>query len=153
LLLAALLLLEYSSAPVHALRRRHHTAAANAALQETLSSSIPQKRQTMVHTPFNSEASLQIAARQRLFDYAVTEALDLLDVAAKNIKIPEYKTTLEIPVIGGIDVSVSNVNITNLQVPRELAKVAIESGYYHLKAANLTAQVCCCSAAAQCWHV
>jgi hypothetical protein len=27
------------------------------------------------------------------------------------------------------------------QVPRDLAKVAIESGYYHLKAANLTAQV------------
>jgi hypothetical protein len=26
-------------------------------------------------------------------------------------------------------------------VPRDLAKVAIESGYYHLKAANLTAQV------------
>jgi hypothetical protein len=27
------------------------------------------------------------------------------------------------------------------QVPRDLAKVAIESGYYHLKAANVTAEV------------
>eukprot|EP00882_Tetradesmus_deserticola_P018671 GHRQ01020052.1.p1 GENE.GHRQ01020052.1~~GHRQ01020052.1.p1 ORF type:complete len:195 (+),score=41.92 GHRQ01020052.1:454-1038(+) len=140
LLLVALLLLECSTAPVQALRRRH-TTAARAALQETVSSSIPQKRHSIAHTPFNSEASLQIAARQRLFDYAVTEALDLLDEAAKNIHIPEYKTTLDIPLIGGIDVSVSNVNITNLQVPRKLAKVAIESGYYHLKASNLTAQV------------
>ncbi|KAF6254202.1 phosphorylated CTD interacting factor 1 WW domain-containing protein [Scenedesmus sp. NREL 46B-D3] len=139
LLLAALLLLECSAGPVQALGRRHATAA-RAALQEDISST-PQKTHSIFHTPFNSEASLQIAARQRLFDYAVTEALDLLDVAAKNIKIPEYKTTLDIPVIGGIDVSVSNVNITNLQVPRELAKVAIESGYYHLKASNLTAQI------------
>jgi hypothetical protein len=94
-----------------------------------------------MHTPFNSEASLQIAARQKLFDYAVEEALDILDIIAKQIQIPEYKTTIDIPIIGGIDVEVSSVNITNLQLPRDLAKVAIESGYYHLKAANLTAQV------------
>jgi hypothetical protein len=119
-------------------------------LQQTLSDTAPHKRHSIIHSPFNSEASLQIAARQRLFDYAVTEALDLLDEAAKKIKIPEYKSTLEIPVIGGIDVSVSNVNITNLQVPRELAKVAIESGYYHLKASNLTAQVRCCAPAVGC---
>lgn len=30
------------------------------------------------HTPFNSEASLQIAARQKLFDYAVQQALVIL---------------------------------------------------------------------------
>eukprot|EP00775_Hariotina_reticulata_P004734 gene4734-4984_t len=72
---------------------------------------------------------------------AVSEALDILDIIAKKIQIPEYKTTIEIPIIGGINVDVSGVNITNLQVPRELAKVAIESGYYHLKAANLTAQI------------
>lgn len=99
----------------------------------------PQQRN--MHTPFNGEASLQIAARQKLFDYAVSQGLDILDLAVRKIKIPEYKTTIEVPVIGGIDVSVSNVNISNLQVPRELAKVAIESGYYHLKAENLTAQV------------
>lgn len=84
---------------------------------------------------------MQIAARQRLFDYAVSEALDILGVAVEQVRIPEYKTKLEIPVIGGIDVAISNVNITDLQVPRDLAKVAIESGYYHLKAANLTAQI------------
>jgi hypothetical protein len=140
LLLAVLLLLECSTAPALASRRRHPAAAVD--LRESISGSIQHKKQhNIFHTPFNSEASLQIAARQRLFDYAVTEALDLLDVAAKKIKIPEYQSTLEIPVIGGIEVSVSNVNITNLQVPRELAKVAIESGYYHLKASNLTAQV------------
>lgn len=94
-----------------------------------------------MHTPFNSEASLQLAARQRLFDYAVTQALEILDLAVAKIQIPEVKTTIEIPVIGGIDVTVSAINITNLSVPRELAKVAIESGYYHLAAANLTAQV------------
>lgn len=71
---------------------------------------------TSVHSPFNSEASLQIAARQRLFDYAVTEALQILDAAVVKIRIPEYKGTLEIPVIGGIDVDISNVNITRLEV-------------------------------------
>lgn len=69
-----------------------------------------------VHSPFNSEASMQIAARQRLFDYAVTEALDILAVVVEKVNIPEYKTTLEIPVIGGIDVTISNVNITSLEV-------------------------------------
>jgi hypothetical protein len=59
---------------------------------------------------------MQIAARQRLFDYAVTEALEILGVAVEKVKIPEYKTTLEIPVIGGIDVTINNVNITDLQV-------------------------------------
>eukprot|EP00879_Flechtneria_rotunda_P011137 GHRR01011635.1.p1 GENE.GHRR01011635.1~~GHRR01011635.1.p1 ORF type:complete len:185 (+),score=44.71 GHRR01011635.1:206-760(+) len=100
-----------------------------------------QLQRARMHTPFNSEASLQVAARQRLFDYAVGQGLDILDLAVKKIQIPEYKTTIEIPVIGGIDVDVANVNITNLGVPRDLAKVAIESGYYHLKAANLTAQI------------
>lgn len=38
-------------------------------------------------------------------------------------------------------VFVVHVLLLCCQVPRDLAKVAIESGYYHLKAANLTAQV------------
>lgn len=59
---------------------------------------------------------MQIAARQRLFDYAVTEAIEILGVAVEKVKIPEYRTTLEIPVIGGIDVAITNVNITDLQV-------------------------------------
>lgn len=95
----------------------------------------------LVHTPFNSEASLQVAARQRLFDYGMEQGLILLDMAVRKIGIPEYKTTLDLPIIGGVDVDISDVNITQLVVPPELTKLAIESGYYHLTAANLTAQV------------
>lgn len=154
-LLAVLVLLDCSIAPALAYRSRRHTAhiadtpISGGAAETAAKHDSSQKTHINLHTPFNSEASLQIAARQRLFDYAVSEALDILDIAAKKIKIPEYKTTIDIPVIGGIDVSVSNVNITNLQVPRELAKVAIESGYYHLKASNLTAQVRVCMRV--CW--
>lgn len=88
-------------------------AAAAAAAQGSILDAWPRRR---VHSPFNSEASMQIAARQRLFDYAVSEALEILGVAVEKVRIPEYKTKLEIPVIGGIDVAISNVNITDLQV-------------------------------------
>lgn len=88
--------------------------ATSASSSSSSSAGLP--RQRPVHSPFNSEASMQIAARQKLFDYAVTEALGILDLAVRKIKIPEYKATIEIPVIGGIDVDISNVNITNLEV-------------------------------------
>jgi hypothetical protein len=94
----------------------HIAAAATAASVQDSGSSLDAWPRRHVHSPFNSEASMQIAARQRLFDYAVTEALEILGVAIEKVKIPEYRTTLEIPVIGGIDVVISNVNITDLQV-------------------------------------
>lgn len=146
LLLFSLVLLQCSSPLVLAFRSSIQTSRiseATSAPHAESSSTLDelQRPRPKVHSPFNSEASLQVAARQRLFDYAVGQGLDILDLAVKKINIPEYKTTIEVPVIGGIDVTVSNVNISRLQVPRELAKVAIESGYYHLKAENLTAQV------------
>jgi hypothetical protein len=94
-----------------------------------------------VHTPFNSEASVQVAARQKLFDFAVQEGLEILNLVIQKVQIPDYNTTLDFPVIGGVDVSITGINITQLQVPPELTKVAIESGYYHLQASNLTTQV------------
>lgn len=94
----------------------HIAAAAAAASVQDSSSSLDAWPRRQVHSPFNSEASMQIAARQRLFDYAVTEALEILGEAIEKVKIPEYRTTLEIPVIGGIDVVISNVNMTDLQV-------------------------------------
>jgi hypothetical protein len=97
-------------------------AAAAAAAQDSSLDAWPRRR---VHSPFNSEASMQIAARQRLFDYAVSEALDILGVAVEQVRIPEYKTKLEIPVIGGIDVAISNVNITDLQVGLGLGSVVL----------------------------
>lgn len=97
-------------------RQSTRIAAAAAAVEQDSSSTLDAWPRRRVHSPFNSEASMQIAARQRLFDYAVTEALEILGVAVEKVKIPEYKTTLEIPVIGGIDVTINNVNITDLQV-------------------------------------
>lgn len=99
-------------------RQSARIAAAAAVAQEDVSRADAWPRR-VVHSPFNSEASMQIAARQRLFDYAVTEALEILGVAVEQVKIPEYRTTLEVPVIGGIDVSISSVNITDLQVGRQ----------------------------------
>jgi predicted cobalt transporter CbtA len=140
------------------------------------------------HTPFNSEASIQIAVRQKLFDYAVREVrswfcggacciacacwsrafcgaarppaaphcrpgsgpapasggadtqqgwwstpdagawltqqgLAILDSKVRDIKIPPYQSTLNFPVIGGVDVGISDVNISTLEVPRALTKV------------------------------
>jgi len=91
-------------------------AAAAAVQQGSSRDGVDEWPSRRVHSPFNSEASMQIAARQRLFDYAVTEALDILAVVVEKVNIPEYKTTIEIPVIGGIDVTISNVNITSLEV-------------------------------------
>lgn len=102
-------------------RQSSRIAAAAAATAQDSSSNLDSWPRRRVHSPFNSEASMQIAARQRLFDYAVTEALAILGVAVEKVKIPEYRTTLEIPVIGGIDVTISNVNITDLQVRRAAA--------------------------------
>ncbi len=75
------------------------------------------------HTPFNSEASLQIAARQRLFDYAVQQGLAILDAKLREIQIPAVNTVIDIPLIGGMDVSISDVNITTLSVPKDRTKV------------------------------
>lgn len=97
-------------------RQSARIAAAFAAAAQDDSSRLDAWPRRRVHSPFNSEASMQIAARQRLFDYAVTEAIEILGVAVEKVKIPEYRTTLEIPVIGGIDVAITNVNITDLQV-------------------------------------
>ena len=94
-----------------------------------------------VHSPFNSEASVQVAARQKLFDFAVQEGLEILNLVIQKVQIPDYNTTLDFPVIGGVDVSITGINISQLVVPPELTKVAIESGYYHLQASNLTTQV------------
>lgn len=116
LLLAASGLLPAPAAASRQGRQSTRIAAAAAAAAAAQDSSLDAWPRRRVHSPFNSEASMQIAARQRLFDYAVSEALDILGVAVEKVRIPEYKTKLEIPVIGGIDVAISNVNITDLQV-------------------------------------
>lgn len=67
-------------------------------------------RDAPMHSPFNAEASLQLAARQSLFDYAVDQGLTILDAAVRRIAIPEYSATLDIPLVGGVDVSVSKVS-------------------------------------------
>lgn len=77
------------------------------------------------HTPFNSEASIQIAVRQRLFDYAVQTGLAVLDASLKDIVVPEYRSTLNFPVIGGVDVGIAGVNITSLEVPHAQTKVRV----------------------------
>ncbi|GBF96808.1 hypothetical protein Rsub_09664 [Raphidocelis subcapitata] len=89
----------------------------------------------------NGEASMQIAARQRLFDYAVAEALAVLNATLRNATLPEVDATVEVPLLGGIDVAVRDVNVTRLDVDPELTRVAIEAGYYHAAAANVTANI------------
>jgi hypothetical protein len=116
-----------------------------------------------LHSPFNSEASLQIAARQRLFDYAVTQALEILDVAVEKINIPDYKATIEIPVIGGIDAAISNINITSLEVRACwlacVLAVGLSMGNAACAAAcaAVAAAVMCChhpgAAEAELWHL
>jgi hypothetical protein len=144
----ALLLLQQSMLACTALQAPVPRSALREQLRDSLTHSVAaadpdaiDDASLLVHTPFNSEASLQVAARQRLFDYGMEQGLILLDMAVRKIGIPEYKTTLDLPIIGGVDVDISDVNITQLVVPPELTKLAIESGYYHLTAANLTAQV------------
>lgn len=65
----------------------------------------------------------------------------IADAVIKKLAIPEVKSTIDVPVIGGIDVDVNSINITTLVIPPETTKIAIESGYYHLQASNLTARV------------
>ncbi|KAI8463303.1 MAG: hypothetical protein J3K34DRAFT_527110 [Monoraphidium minutum] len=89
----------------------------------------------------NAEASMQIAARQPLFDYAVTQGLAILNATLRNTTIDEVRATVEVPLLGGIDVVVRDVNVTSLSVDPDLARVAIEAGFYHAAAANVTANI------------
>ncbi|KIY97695.1 BPI/LBP/CETP domain protein [Monoraphidium neglectum] len=125
-----------------------------------------------------------IAARQPLFDYAVQQGLAILNATVKNATIDEISATVEVPLLGGIDVTVRDgagrgrwwgrgqwgqreagassqrlsrggtgcvllsqgplaeeVNVTTLQVDPALARVAIEAGFYHAAAANVTANI------------
>lgn len=88
-----------------------------------------------------AEASIQVAARQRLFDYAVDRGLAILNATVKNTTIEEVHATVEVPLLGGIDVTIRDVNVTQLYIVPELTRVAIEAGYYHAAAANVTANI------------
>ena len=50
----------------------------------------------------------QIAARQRLFDYAVAQGLAILNATLRSTTIAEVDATVEVPLLGGIDVAVRN---------------------------------------------
>ena len=48
----------------------------------------------------------QVAARQRLFDYAVEQGLAILNATVKNTTIAEINATVEVPLLGGIEVGI-----------------------------------------------
>lgn len=50
---------------------------------------------------------MQVAARQPLFDYAVRVGLAVLNETVRNATIPEVRATVEVPLIGGIDVAIT----------------------------------------------
>ena len=56
----------------------------------------------------NAEASIVVAARQPLFDYAVAVGLAVLNATLQRAgALPDVRTTVEVPLIGGIDVAIS----------------------------------------------
>lgn len=84
------------------------------------------------------EASLQLAARQNLFDYAVEESLKILKASVAHLTIPDYTTEIDVPVLGGIDVHLTSMKIKQLDMDESKVAVSIRSGFYHLEAADVT---------------
>jgi hypothetical protein len=98
--------------------------------------------------------SLQLAARQRLLDYAVSRALDALDARARALTLPDYEASLRVPLVGAVDLAARRLNVTRLSVPRTGddgggggggggggARVSIDAGFFHATASNCTVAV------------
>lgn len=64
----------------------------------------------------DDDASLEMAVRQSLLDYAVDKGLDILTQKVFNIDLPNFTTTAQLPLIGGINVEASNIRFQNFSV-------------------------------------
>jgi hypothetical protein len=64
----------------------------------------------------DDEASLEMAVRQSLLDYAVEKGLDILTQKVFNIDLPNFTTTAQLPLIGGINVEATNIRFQNFSV-------------------------------------
>lgn len=68
---------------------------------------------------------LEVALRQQLLDHATSVGLDLLTSHIHSIAIPKLSRTIHMSVLGDVQVSISNVTCTELQLRRQAAKASI----------------------------
>jgi len=71
----------------------------------------------------------------------VAQALAVLDARAKTLTIPDYATTVNVPLVGAVDVAIRRLVFVGLSIPPEATRVSIEAGYYHASASNAKAEV------------
>eukprot|EP00892_Ulva_mutabilis_P006037 jgi/Ulvmu1/3805/UM018_0015.1 len=101
--------------------------------QQAAGSGIP--RQTEDGVP-----GMEVAVRQALLDYGVTVGLDALSSHIHDITIKEVDTTISVPLLGQVDLTITNIKCLNFKEPRELAKVEIENSTFSASSNAISAK-------------
>lgn len=83
---------------------------------------------------------MQVAVRQALLDYGITVGLEALSSHIHNITIPHVETTLDVPIVGPVDLSIKDIKCLEFQEPRELAKIEISNGSFFASSKALSAK-------------
>jgi hypothetical protein len=94
-------------------------SARNEELVQVDSSRVLKRQNAFKYPQFqlsDDDASLEMAVRQSLFDYAVDKGLDILTQKVFDIDLPDFTTTAQLPLIGGVNVDASNIKFQNFSV-------------------------------------
>lgn len=113
-----------------ALHQRQHTTSNDekpSSTSSSRSSTTPQqaKDDTL-------QASIQIAARQALFDYATQQGLAMLVQRVTGLAVPDVTKTFHLPVIGDFELHLYTIRVQEFTVPHEDARLVILDKFFNL---------------------
>lgn len=78
------------------------------------------------------QASIQIAARQALFDYATQQGLAMLVQRVTGLAVPDVTKTFHLPVIGDFELRLYTIRVQEFTVPHEDARLVILDKFFNL---------------------
>lgn len=83
---------------------------------------------------------MQVAVRQSLFDYGITVGSEALSSHIQNITIPRVETTINVPLVGEVDLTITNIKCLEFNEPTQLAKVEIENTTFSASSKAISAK-------------
>lgn len=88
------------------------------------------QQSSMVDAP--SEAGIQVAARQALFDYATQQGLAILGTKVTGLVLPEVSKTFHVPIAGDFELRIYNIKVQEFAAPAEDARLVILARFFNL---------------------
>lgn len=81
-----------------------------------------------------------MVVRQALLDYGTTVGITALSSHIHDISIADVNTTLRVPVVGAVALSIKDITCLHFTEPRELAKLQISNGSFYASSKSLSAK-------------